>query len=90
MRPIFTPSFVRDYQRLPQHLQRRFDRALEFLLAKLRHPSLQASKMEGQRAPEGRDIWEARVTEGYRSTFVIDGNTYILRHVGPHDTLRHP
>jgi hypothetical protein len=27
--------------------------------------------MEGQRDPEGRDIWEARVTQGYRFTFAI-------------------
>ena len=47
--------------------------------------------MEGQRDPEGRDIWEARVTRAYRFTFVIDGDTYILRRVGPHeDVLRNP
>jgi mRNA-degrading endonuclease RelE of RelBE toxin-antitoxin system len=85
MRPVFTRSFVRDYQRLPQRIQRRFDRALVFLLANLRHPSLRAKKMEGQRDPEGRDIWQARVTQAYRFTFAIAGDTYALYRVGPHD-----
>jgi mRNA-degrading endonuclease RelE of RelBE toxin-antitoxin system len=90
MRPVFTPGFVRQYQRLPQHLQRRFDRALVFLLSDLRHSSLRAKKMGGQRDPEGRDIWEARVTQAYRFTFAIEGDSYILYRIGPHDVERHP
>jgi mRNA interferase RelE/StbE len=90
MRPVFTPGFVRQYQRLPQHLQRQCDKALAFLLANLRHPSLRAKKMEGQRDPIGRDIWEARVTQAYRFTFAIDRDTYILYRIGPHDIERHP
>jgi mRNA-degrading endonuclease RelE of RelBE toxin-antitoxin system len=90
MRPAFTPGFVRQYQGLPQHLQRRFDRVLVLLLADLRHPSLRAKKMAGQHDPEGRDIWEARVTQGYRFTFAIDGDTYILYRIGPPDVERRP
>lgn len=90
MRPVFTEGFVREYQRLPQQLQRRFDRALVFLLSDLRHPSLRAKKMGGQRDRHGRDIWEARVTQAYRLTFAIDGDTYILYRVGPHDIERRP
>ena len=90
MRPIFTHGFVRDYQRLAQSIQRRFDRALPFLLSNPRHPSLRVKKMEGQRDPEGRDIWEARVSRSHRFTFAIDGDTYILYRIGPHDIERHP
>ena len=78
MNPVFTPSFMRDYQRLPKKLQRRFDHALEFLLANFRHPSLRAKKMEGQFDHEGRDIWEDRITQSYRFTFAIEDDTYIL------------
>ena len=46
--------------------------------------------MEGQRDPEGRDIWEARVSRSHRFTFAIDGETYILYRIGPHDIERHP
>jgi mRNA interferase RelE/StbE len=90
MRPVFTHGFVRDYQRLPASIQSRFDRALSFLLSNLRHPSLRAKKMEGQRDPEGRDIWEARISRSHRFTFAIDGDTYILYRIGPHDIERHP
>ena len=85
-----TDPFSEDYERLPERLQRRADRALSFLLANLRHPSLRAKKMEGQRDTEGHDIWEARVTRGYRFTFAIAGDTYILYRIGPHDIERRP
>jgi mRNA interferase RelE/StbE len=85
-----TEQFARDYERLPERLQHRADRALDFLVSNFRHPSLRAKKMEGQRDPEGRDIWEARVSRGYRFTFAIEGDTYILYRIGPHDIERHP
>jgi hypothetical protein len=52
MRPVFTPGFVRQYQRLPQHLQRQFDKALVFLLSNLRHPYA-AGKKDGRPARPG-------------------------------------
>jgi mRNA-degrading endonuclease RelE of RelBE toxin-antitoxin system len=90
MRYLRTASFKSQYQRLPERLQRRAEQALVFLLQNLRHPSLRAKKMEGQRDPEGRDIWEARVSQSYRLTFAIDGDTYILYRIGPHDIERRP
>jgi hypothetical protein len=85
-----TEQFVEDYERLPERLQRRADRALGFLVQNLRYPSLRAKKMEGQRDPQGLDIWEARLTQGYRFTFAIEGDTYILYRIGPHDIERRP
>ncbi len=35
-------------------------------------------------------IWEAKVTKGYRFTFQIEEQTYLIRRVGPHDILRSP
>ena len=37
-----------------------------------------------------QDIWEFRVTRGYRLTLNITSDGYILRKVGTHDTLRQP
>lgn len=37
-----------------------------------------------------RNIWEGRVTGGYRFTFQIEGDVYILRKVGTHDILKKP
>ena len=85
-----TERFVREYERLPERLQQRVDRALDFLLTNFRHSSLRTKKMAGERDHEGRDIWEARVTRGYRFTFAIVGDTYILYRIGPHDIERRP
>jgi hypothetical protein len=90
MRFIRTDGFKRDFRRLPQTIQRRAERALRFFAENPRHPSLHVKKMAGQRDPEGRDIWEARVTQAYRFTFAIEGDTYILYRIGPHDIERRP
>jgi mRNA interferase RelE/StbE len=90
MRIIRTDSFKRDFRNLPDRIKRRTETALRFFVANPRHPSLRVKKMEGQRDQQGRDIWEARVTQGYRFTFAIEGDTFILYRVGPHDIERHP
>ena len=90
MQFIRTDRFKRDFRDLPERIKRRAEQALRFLSANLRHPSLRAKKMEGQRDPQGRDIWEARVSRSHRFTFAIDGDTYILYRIGPHDIEPHP
>jgi mRNA interferase RelE/StbE len=88
--------FKRDFQTLPETIKRSAEKALRLILtnpisATLLSEPKRAKKMEGQLDAEGRKIWEARLTRGYRFTFVIDGDTYILRRVGSHDeTLRRP
>lgn len=77
-------SFVSDYLRLPSHLQTRTEKAIELLVQDMRHPSLQAKKIQG--APH---IWEARVTRRYRLTFEVwPGRILRLRRVGTHDILK--
>lgn len=78
-------SFDRDFERLPARLRAATLAALERLIANPGHPSLRLKKMQGQ---EG--IWELRVTQGYRVTFQVEGEYYVLRRVGPHDILQHP
>jgi len=62
MRFIRTDSFKRDFQRLTEPVKRSAEKALRFFATNPRHPSLRTKKMEGQRDPDGRDIWEARVS----------------------------
>jgi len=81
----FTKTFVRDYRNLPREIQKAIDRQLERLLSNPRHPSLRIKKMS-----DPRNIWEGRVTDAYRFTFQRDGDVYILRKVGTHDTLKIP
>jgi mRNA interferase RelE/StbE len=90
MRIIRADSFKRDFRNLPDRIKRRTEQALRFFVVNPRHPSLRTKKMEGERDSEGRDIWEGRVTRGYRFTFAIEGNAYILYRVGPHDIERRP
>ena len=85
MKLLFTKTFIRDYRRLPQEIQKATDKQLGLLLSNPQHPSSNLKKMQ-----DPRGIWEGRVTESYRFTFQIEGETYILRKVGSHDTLKRP
>jgi mRNA-degrading endonuclease RelE of RelBE toxin-antitoxin system len=85
MKLLFTRTFVRDYRKLPQDIQKLADKQLELLLSNAHHPSLGLKKMN-----DPRNIWEGRVTMFYRFTFQISEDIYILRKVGTHDVLRNP
>ena len=79
MRPHFSERFVQSYTTAPPAIQRAFDRKLELLLQDLRHPSLRAKKYD-----EARDLWQARVNQGWRFYFRIKGDTYQLIDITPH------
>ena len=83
-------SFKKEFAALPDQIKKQARRKIGLFLQNYRHPSLRSKKMEGQRDGQGRVIWEARVTQSYRFTFVVDGDTYILRHIGTHDILDRP
>lgn len=77
--------FDRDYARLPAEIQGLADKQLGLLLTNPQHPSLHLKRVRGT-----ADIWEARVSRGYRMTLQISADTFILRRIGPHDVLRQP
>ena len=85
MKFVFTYSFIRDYRALPDQLQKTVDQKLNLFLNNQRHPSLNIKKMQ-----DPRDIWEGRVTKGYRFTFQVEGEVCLLRRLGTHDILRTP
>jgi len=64
-------SFRRDFKQLTQEIQERAEKQFEILLQNPRHPSLRKKKMKGKWEKMG--VYEARVTEGYRFTFQING-----------------
>lgn len=78
-------SFREDFAKLPTDIQRRAQQKLQLFLQNPRHPSLRIKKMEGW-----INMWEGRITQGYRFTFRIEGDLYKLRRIGPHDVLRNP
>lgn len=79
MTASFTLRFRKQYQKLSEDRQTKFDKQLTFLLSNLRHPSLRAKKYD-----EANDIWQARVDDDYRFYFQIDGGTYTLLSIIPH------
>ncbi len=85
MKFFFTHSFIRDYQSLPKEMQRRVDKQLQLFLTNQTHPSLHIKKME-----DPRNIWEGRITAGYRFTFQMEGEVCLLRWLGTHDILKTP
>jgi mRNA-degrading endonuclease RelE of RelBE toxin-antitoxin system len=85
MRLFFTHSFIRDYQGLPKQLQQTVDKKLQLFQENPRHPSLHIKKMQ-----DPRNIWEGRITQGYRFTFQIEEEVCLLRRLGTHDILKTP
>jgi mRNA-degrading endonuclease RelE of RelBE toxin-antitoxin system len=79
MKLRFTERADKDYAALPVAVRKAFAKQLRFLLANLRHPSLQAKKYR-----EGMDVWQGRVTRGWRFYFKIEGDEYIILSIIPH------
>lgn len=79
MRVRFTRRASTQYADAPVEVQRAFDRKLEMLLQSLRHPSLRAKKYD-----QTNDIWQARVSGGWRFYFQIEQNTYLVLSIIPH------
>lgn len=68
-----------DYRDAPTEIQGAFDKQARLLASSLRHPSLRAKKINGT-----DDIWQARVTRGWRFYFQIVGDTYFIVRIIPH------
>jgi mRNA-degrading endonuclease RelE of RelBE toxin-antitoxin system len=85
MKLFFTYSFIRDYHALPDQFQKTVEKKLKLFLSNQRHPSLNIKKMQ-----DPRNIWEGRITKGYRFTFQMEGEVCILRRLGTHDILKTP
>ena len=78
LKPIFTPSFNKQYKKLSIKLQRKFTKQLEYLVKNYRHPSLRAKKMESV------NKFEARIDFHNRFTYLIDTEEILILTIGPH------
>jgi len=85
MKLEFTKAFIKDYRKLPGSIQKIADKNLALLMTNSKHPSLHVKKMN-----DPRNIWEGRVSDSYRFTFQVKGDTCLLRRIGTHDMLRNP
>ena len=78
--------FDKQFRVLPLEIKKRAKKQFGLLLENFRHPSLGVKKVKRE-----QDVWEARVTRGYRFTFQIRGSYYLLRRIGEHDkVLKNP
>jgi mRNA-degrading endonuclease RelE of RelBE toxin-antitoxin system len=73
---ILTETRREDYRRLPESIQRKFDKQPRFLAQNPKHPSLQIHRLS--------EHWEFYVDIHYRCIFQQKDNIYILKHVGGH------
>jgi mRNA interferase RelE/StbE len=78
----FTRKFQKEYRRLPQEIQKAFDKKLSLLLTNGSHPSLRVKQIQGT-----KDQWEGSITMNYRFTFEFSENTVLFRTMGTHDIL---
>ena len=82
----FTERLARQYERLPETIRRKVDKALRLLDMDFRHPGLRSHPVEG-----AGGIFEAYVDAKYRMTFERHGNVFLVRNVDNHDEcLRNP
>lgn len=79
MKLRFTARADRDYADLPLPVRKAFEKQLRFLLATLQHPSLHAKKYS-----EALDVWQARITRGWRFYFKIERDEYVILSIIPH------
>lgn len=80
MEVVFSERFKKSFPKTPPRVQKDFEKQLNNLLLDFRYPSLQTKKYN-----EALDIWQARVSRGWRFYFKIKENTYYLV-----DIMSHP
>jgi mRNA interferase RelE/StbE len=79
MKVDYLPRAHKALQDAPEPVRRAFFKQVNLLANNLSHPSLHAKKYD-----ESRDLWQARVSKGWRFYFHIVGGTYLIRDVVPH------
>ena len=77
-----TDRFKKDYQKLPQRIQKQTNQKLAFLLQDIRHPSLRVKKLKGEYS-----LFELSITMNYRLLFTIEDEAYVLRRIGTHTDM---
>jgi mRNA-degrading endonuclease RelE of RelBE toxin-antitoxin system len=79
MKLRFTERADKDYAGPLANIRKAFAKQLRFLLTNPGHPSLHAKKYS-----ESLDVWQGRVTRGWRFYFKIEGDEYVILSVSPH------
>jgi mRNA interferase RelE/StbE len=75
----FHPRIAEQLADASSSVRTAFDKQVRLPAENLRHPSLRAKKYD-----EANDIWQARVTRGWRFYFQIEGDVYTILSVRAH------
>jgi mRNA-degrading endonuclease RelE of RelBE toxin-antitoxin system len=79
MKVDYLPRAPQALEEAPAEVRQAFFKQVRFLERNLHHPSLRAKKYD-----EARDLWQARVTKGWRFYFNIVSDIYLIRDIIPH------
>ena len=85
MKIVYTKTFIRDYKKLPENIQKLFEKQLTLLLSDLKYPSLHIKKTKGNILKNYTNIFERRIDKNYRFIFLIENNQYVFLRCGSHD-----
>ena len=79
MKIDYAPGVLDALEHAPAEVRKAFFKQVKLLQQNLRHPSLHAKKYDA-----GQDLWQARVTKGWRIYFTIIDDTYYLVRLRAH------
>ena len=79
MRYVRTETFKKAAAKLLREIQEKAAKAFLLFRDNPRHPSLGVKRIQGL-----PDVWEGRIDVNYRFTFHYDGDTCVVRNIGPH------
>lgn len=79
----FSKRFKKEYNNLPNEIQKAFDEKLPLFLKKMSHPSLRVKRIQGT-----KDRWEGSITMKYRFTFEFLKDEVFFRTIGTHNILK--
>ncbi len=79
---VFTEKFKKGYKKLATDEQKVIQKKLLLMSRNPQHPSLRTKKVQGTRG-----IFECSVNMSIRITWQYDGDSILLRAVGPHDAV---
>lgn len=81
--PVFwTPSFQREWKKLPRNVKTKTKKVIKYLEMDRSHPSLRLKKLQGQPG-----YWELRVDDTWRIILIIKGDVFTFVVIGSHDVL---
>jgi len=73
MKVRLTEEAGRQFNKLPDNLQKKARKQFSYLLKDFRHPSLNVKKYQGY-----ENLWQGRIDKGYRFYFHIIEPDYII------------